>query len=161
MDDWTPLAFMAGAVAGAAAHWALSRYDQELRRPRRAYMRVVHDRVVPAVTIIHYDAWNAHIEAFARACAKLERISERAVVQAGIVAGPVEYRIMADLMVKSGMWIKAGSNRKRRWADKPPSRGIARFKALRQADKVVPGLSPYPTGRPPAIGAASARRKVA
>lgn len=157
MEDKT-LALLLGWILGVLTTKALSWYDRH-RPPGK--LRAVYDQIVQPAEIIHYDAWNSHLLAFARACSKLERISEKAVVQAGVVAGPVEYRIMADLMVKAGLWIKDGPGKKRRWSDSLPSRAVARLRAAHSTSRIIPGLSPYPEGRPPAIKPAPARRRVA
>lgn len=154
--DWTVIigAGIVGALIGYRIGRAWERVRVYLRRwhvigPDRPARLVRHDAVVPAIAATHYDdAWRAHLIAFASACATAQRISERAVVSAGIVSCERDYRVMARYMARVGLWAEQGPRRPRRWTDRHPTRAVGRV-----AESIRSGRLhlPYPSHRPPPV----------
>ena len=150
--------FWAGLVAGffgGAAWLEMTRRVFAYRRKtggKRVTLVARDFRAGPAPAVIEYTAWNAHLLYFARQCAPLERISEAAVTDAGIV-DRVSYRIMARYMRDCGLWRQqagpGGRPGKNRWVEWPPQAAIGRVRDAMRGGRLH---LPYPAGRPPAIG---------
>ena len=156
MDYTIPAAVLSGLIgftlgrqwAGVRvrlARWGLIDTGRRPQLVRREF------RAGPAPVVIRYDAWNAHLLAFARQCAPLERISESAVSSAGIV-DRVGYRIMARYMRRCGLWTRSvgpgGRPGKNRWSEWPPYRAMGQGRDGMRAGR---GILPYPAGMPPRI----------
>lgn len=144
MYDWTLPAFLAGAGLGYAVRWVAERPRQR----RGLVLRSAFEQTAPGVSVVKYAAWNAHLVAFAKACAIGQRISERAVVSAGIVASEQDYRILARYMVRAGLWISRGRRQPKRWSDRHPTRIVGRVAGALYSGRMV---LPYPTADPPPV----------
>lgn len=161
LPDSIPVDVAAAAVAASGwAGWLIGRRWPDIRRRLHAWGMVGparQGRLVPRAVIAPIlapepdlrPAWNAATLAFARRCARQYRISETATVDARIVATRRDYRVMAAVMERAGVWVSRGAGVPRQWADPLPGRAVARLRV----DLARGRRLPYPARRPPPIGA--------
>lgn len=137
----------AGLLLGIGLGWF--QWGQKRQKP----LRVVRYDYSPPVAIepaADVERWELYLAAFAFQCALGNVTSERGVVDAGIVAGPVEYRVYAALLRRYGVWHCRGRRFSTRWLDRRPMAGVGRLRDAMKRGRVVPR---WPSPTPPVVRA--------
>lgn len=142
MNELTVLASIGVAwLAGYGARWA-----QERGPVKRRGSRLVFNFAPPA-TLARMStpevcrANDTRLISFALNCSLMPTASERAVVAAGIVSGPSDYRAYKTLMLQVGLWQQGQRRSRVRWIE---DRGgaVKRFRRLLRMGRIHPRYSP-------------------
>ena len=132
---------LAGVLIGLALGWLQwGNKARALRLVRYDYSPPVS--VEPVADVVR---WETYLASFALQCALADVTSEPAVVAAGIVDGPLDYRVYAGLLRRYGVWYCRGRRFKTRWLDSRRAVGVGRLRDAIRRGRVVPRwASPFP-----------------
>ena len=158
------LAFALGVAVG---RWWTLRYPplspDKPAQPKRARFRRRHysppgtmPRLVSALDLaLRRMEWDTALVNFALKAGLCPSLSEKAVIGAGIVSGPTDYRTYQDILKRAGVWIVPRARARVRW-----SAGWTVGK-LRRSLRQGALLPPYPAAPPPPVVSVSHARQLA
>lgn len=135
--------FFIGASVGVAVGYWL--------RPSNSASNI-YEYATSTPVLVDDARWQSHWYSFNVQCALGHVLSERDVVNAGIVASVTHYRQFAKLNRRYGVWWWPGAANKKQWVDRNPLIGVRVLRDQVARGRVRPRW-PHPT--PPLVYAVS------